>query len=170
MATVHGVLGVRMEDTEGVVTSHQLFVQFADTATIASLISAAQAYFALLNPITDAFGVTAHLIANFDSTGLKTNATVQNPVGNGGLFTFSANGTPYRYSALVPSISEAKLTGGKLNITDTDVQNYYGWFVAPPGALTPTTKGYQVLNAFRVFKLSTRKHRREQTRVSEETP
>jgi len=170
MATVHGVLGVRMEDTEGVVTSHQLFVQFSDTATLATLMTAAQAYFALLDPITDAAGITAHLIANFDSTGLKTAATVKNPLGNGGLFTFAATGTPYKFSALVPSIAEAKLTGGKLNITDTDVQDYYGWFVAPPGALTPTTKGYQVISAFRAFKLSTRKHRREQTRVSEETP
>jgi hypothetical protein len=170
MATVHGVLGVRLEDTEGVITSHQIFVQFADTATLATLISAAQAYFALLDPITDAAGITAHLIANFDSTGLKTAPIVKNPVGNGGLFTFQASGTPYVYSSLVPSIAESKLTGGKLNITDTDVVDYYQWFTAPPGALTPTTKGYQVITAFRTFKLSTRKHRREQTRVSEETP
>lgn len=168
MATVNGILGVRLEDTEGVVTSHQLFVQFADTATTATLISAAQAYFLLLDPLTDAAGISAHLISNFASTGLKTSATVKNPVGNGGLFTFSAVGTPYKFSALVPSIAEAKLTGGKLNLSDSDVIAYYSWFPAPPGALVPTTKGYQVLSTFRSFKLSTRKHRREQTRVSEE--
>jgi len=42
-------------------------------------------------------------------------------VQKGGLFTFNANGTIYRHGIRIPAMAEAKITGGQIDVTDTDV-------------------------------------------------
>lgn len=170
MATIHGIIGVRLTDTEGVITSHQIFVQLDDATTAAQIIAVTQGYCLKLDPITDAAGVEAHFTLVFPSTGLKTGATVKNPLGNGALFTFSQTGSPYKFSVLVQSFAEAKLTGAKVDLTDADIAAYYAWLLAAHTTVQATGKGYQLLSAFLSFQLVTRKHRRAESKVSHETP
>jgi hypothetical protein len=168
MATVHGVLSVQLEDTMGVKASHELLIQISDATTLASVITGAQAYFALLDPLTDAAGVQARFTLKFASTGLKTGATVENPLGNGGLFTFGAVGTPYRPSILVPSMAEALITNGKIDNADSDVTAWANWIKANGTALGVESRGYQKIDAWLKSKIVTRKHRKEESLVSNE--
>lgn len=168
MANYHSVGSVRVVDTEGVKTSKDQFFLVADTVTLATIVAQMQAYFALLDPVTDAAGLQGQFTIKFPSTGLKTAATVKNQVGNTGLFTFTQTGSLYVQSDDVPAFAESKITGSKVDLTDADVIAYYQWFTTAHSGLQPVGKYDNFINTFRNFKLTDRKHRRSLTNVSAE--
>lgn len=170
MATVHGIVGIRLKDNLGIVTSHSLFVSLADTTTMAAIVTAVQTYCGLLDPITDAMGVDAHFTLIFPSTGLKTAVAVDNPLGNGGLFSFSLVSNPYKFSVLVPAFAEAKISGSKINLTDSAVSTWFNWLRTNGTPLQVESKSRIALDAFLSSELVTRKHRKSETKVSYEIP
>lgn len=170
MANLHCVGSVRLKDTEGVITSKDQFFLVADTVTLATIVTQMQAFYALLDKVTDAAGVQGQFLIRFPSTGLKTSATVKNGLSNTGAFSFSQTGSLYTHLDDVPAFAEAKITGSKVDLTDADVIAYYQWFTGAHSGLQPVGKYDNNLNSFLEFKLATRKHRRPLTRVSAEVP
>ena len=168
MATAYGIVGIRLKDWLGIITSHQLFVSLADTTTVAQVIADVQTYCGLLDPITDAAGVIAHFELVFPSTGLKTGVAVNNELGAGALFSFGQVSSPYKFSVLVPAMAEGKILNGKVNLGDTDVINYENWLQTNATHLQVTSKARNALSGFLSSELVTRKHRKSETRVSYE--
>ena len=170
MANAQVLLSVGLEDDMGVKTRQTLNTVVADTATIAQLITDAQAYCAILDPVTDALGLNVHIEIIAASTGLKTATTVKDPLENGALFTFDVTGTRYHYSVLVPSFAEAKRTGAKVDLADADVLAYYTWLHTNGTHYQVVDKGWAALSTFRRFKLNARKHRKPEAQLSTEVP
>lgn len=167
MATVHGLLSVTLEDSQGVKVPLTIPVQISDATTLATLATDAQAFFALLDKATDAAGVVAHFSLNIAPTGLKTGTTVDNTVGNQGLFGFSQANSKYSYSVAVPALAEATVVGGTMDLAeDSDLDKFLDWFTAPPGTLKAESTALNLLAAFLRGSIRTRKHRRQQSRVT----
>jgi hypothetical protein len=168
MATVHGVVGIRLKDWLGIITSKLLYVSTSDATTLAQIATSVQAFCVILDPVTDAAGEGAHFTLEIASTGLKTGTSVNNELGNGALFTFGQVSSPYKYSDLVPAMAEAKITSGKVNLADADVAAYFGWLAANATQLQVESKAHLALTGFSSSQLVTRKHRKNETRVSYE--
>lgn len=171
MANIHCIGSVTLQDTEGTKVSQDQFFLVADTVTLATIITQMQAYCALLDPVTDAAGLICRFEIKFASTGLKTGPTVQNPVENNGLFTFSQLSSSYVFTEPVPSLAESKISGSKVDLTDADIIAYYQWFTTAHSGLQPVGKYDNNLQSFLKFKLATRKHRKSQSQLTtEEAP
>lgn len=169
MATAYGIVGIRLKDWLGIITSHQLFVSLSDATTVAQIIADVQTYCAVLDPVTDAAGVVAHFELVFPSTGLKTSTSVNNELGNGALFSYGQANSPYKFSVLVPAMAEGKISASKVNLSDAAVIAYYTWLSTNGTHLQVTSKARNALSGFLSSQLVTRKHRKSETRVSFES-
>lgn len=167
MATIHGIMSFRLQDFLGATGSEKTLVQFSDATTVAQMITDAQAYAVLLNPCTDAMGLQGRFEFFFPPTGLKTSISTNNTLVNGGLLSYSqAGGNRYIYSEEVPAFAEAKITNGKIDLSDTDVIALKNWYLNGGAHILAESNAYNTLAAFRYCKLGSRSDRRVETRVS----
>jgi hypothetical protein len=163
---VHGIIGIRLQDTEGKIVSHELFVNCDDSKALSDVVTVVQAYCVILDSMTDAAGVQARFTLLFPSTGLKTGATVENPLESGGLMAFSQTGSPYKFSVLVPSMAEALITDGAIAIGEAAFIAWKNWILGVHTGIQCESKARNLLSAFLSCQLSTRKHRKARTKVS----
>ena len=114
MANFRAVLGLRLQDLRGLITSHQLFANIPEATTIAQMVAAAQAYCVLLDPLTDAAGILGHVEFYFPTTGLKTSPTDPgNNFNDNGLFPSRSPTCPISKASWCQLTRRARLrTGG----------------------------------------------------------
>jgi hypothetical protein len=166
MADIYGSLSVRLKDSNGVTVPAQLLVKSPEASSLTAIIAAAQAYFALLDPITDAAGVIARVTFKFPSTGLKTSTSVVNAVDTTGLFDFGDGSTGDIFGVDVPAFAEALITNGKPKLDDEDFIAWQTWVRTGLTALVPVTRKRLIPTGFLAGRLATRKHRKSLTKVS----
>lgn len=168
MANYRAVLGVRLQDDHGLITSHQLFANIPEATTITQMVAAAQAYFALLDPLTDAAGLLGHVQFTFPSTGLKTSPTSGgNTFNDNGLFSFHQSNLPYVQGVLLPAYADAKIANGKITI-EADMTAWVTWLKSGSANMPIVSKaGNPLVEPFRI-KLVTRKHRKQESAISTE--
>jgi len=168
MANYRAVLAVRLQDVRGLITSHQLFANIPEATTITQMVAAAQAYFALLDPLTDAAGLLGHVQFTFPSTGLKTSPTSPgNNFNDNGLFSLHQSNLPYVQGVLIPAYAQDKIANGKIAI-DTDLTAWVTWIKSGSVNMPIVSKsGNALVEPFRI-KLVTRKHRRQESAISTE--
>jgi len=165
MALAHGSAQWRLVDYQGVVVSKVIYFQVDDTKTVAQIVADLTALAALLDGVTDAATAgLATLSIAFAPTGLKTTAVQGNPIGEGGLTTFSQTGVPLAFSDLVPAFKSGLIVSGHIVETSGGPYDLYrADFLAPLTSITLTSQQERTLAAFRRNKLVTRKHRRGQS-------
>lgn len=171
MATAHGILSWRLVDKFGVQVAKELFVQFADTTTIAEVVTDAGTLATALNAVTDmATAGQAHFTLNFTPANLKTTPTTDgNPASVGLLTTLSQTGSPYTFADLVPGIAKAVAPTGKVIETTGSAYETYETALVTAGAhLTVESKSWLALAAAIRNKIVTRKHRKQETRMTTE--
>lgn len=88
--------------------------------------------------------------------GLKSTPGSQR-VYEGGLFTFDAANTDYSYSARVPAIQNALLSGNNINTSNSDVSNLVGAYVSGVSGVAPTDRYGNDLSGLTSAKVSVRK-------------
>lgn len=167
MTTYLSLLSIELQDNLGVPASHDLFVNVPDTATVANLVTYGQAYCAVLDPVTSAEGVVAHFTVNFPSTGLKTAPLATSEVERTGLFNFSQAGSRYKFGVDVPSIADAVIATGKIDLTNTGVIAWKNFILAAgAGGIQAASKFSNLLSGLLDALISFRKHRKAENRRS----
>lgn len=119
MALLH--IGVSIIDDDGDVSTCVIKVP-QGTLTLAEMVEFGQEIATLVDAISDGKITEISLILNLQLPGgLKANPVAFSEVQKGGLFAFSANGTPYRHSVRVPALTPSLFAGNAINTADADV-------------------------------------------------
>ena len=169
MAIVHCLLTVGVEDWMGNRATNRQYFECDDADTLAQIISDFQAYCAVLNAITDGAGYDGRIEILTPPVGMKSTATVGNPLATGGLFTFSQDNIGNVFSSLVPALRQTEIVNGKINIASgTPAHDYLTLLTTGGTYLTYDSQVFNNLVAFLRCDINTRKHRRNQTKLSNE--
>jgi hypothetical protein len=167
MANYLSIMAIEVQDVLGVTVSHDVFVEVADTTTVAQIVTATQAYCALLDPLTDGAGVGAHVTLSFPSTGMKTGPTaLGSPVEQTLLTNFSQAGSRYKFAIDVPTLAKGKIVNGKVDPLDTDVAAWKAWLLAAHTGIQASSKFGNLLQALLDLTITFRKHRRSENKKS----
>lgn len=169
MADYLTIISVKLKDYLGVVTPHDIFVRVADSVTLATLVTQAQAYFALLDDVTDEAGISAHATIKFASTGLKTSTSVNNPVSLTGLATFAQASSDYVYSIDIPGVADALISGGQIDTSLTPWADWKNWLLAAHSGIQGCSKFNNLLTSFLGSTITNRSHRKALNRKSTES-
>lgn len=168
MATLHGIYSVRLVDKNGVIGNHATYHQIPDSLTVAQLVTACADENLLLDPLTDAAGVSARLEIFMPTTNLKSTATVANFVEKGALFQFVQAVLNRAYGIVIPAFAIAKIAAGKVNMADSDVLAWIAEVKNASNVIPFESNVQQLLPSLRRVKLNTRKHRRAEELESTE--
>ena len=169
MANYFGSLSIRLKDFMGVKAPHLVYFQVADSHTVADLVTATADYCALLDPLTDAMGVSVQLKLDMPTTNLKSSVSVNNRLSNAGLFTFQQANIGNAYSIVIPAFAEAQIANGKVILTTGDPADLWiGGIKANPAVLLKESNVRNALPTFLSCKLPDRKHRKAQSLASNE--
>ena len=171
MATKNGIASYRMLDKLGVVVSMPVYVKIDDTKTIAQMLGDANLIGQQIDPISDSqildysIAVTGNAVSGAKSSPA---ATAENE--RTGLFNFSQATSPYRFGVDVPAIADTKISGGKINLADSDILAFIAALTAAGTALTPESTSLYTLSALLDALISFRKHRKAESRRSYVVP
>ncbi len=119
MSLVH--VGFRIADADGDTSSMSVKVPLA-ALTLAQLVEFAQELAVLIDDSID--GVIQEITVQTSVAlpgGLQASAIAGSEVQKGGLLSFTAADTPYRWSIRVPSMTPAKFTGNIVDAVDTQI-------------------------------------------------
>lgn len=165
MAIAHGNAQWRLADYQGVTVSKTIYFQVDDAKTVAQIVTDLTAFAALLDGVTDAATAgIASLDIQFAPTGLKTTAVQGNPVGEGGLTTFSQTAVALAFSDLVPAFKSSLIVSGHIVETPGGPYDLYrADFLTALTNIRLESNQLRTLSTFRRNKLVTRKHRRGQS-------
>jgi hypothetical protein len=171
MASLQVLLSVDVLDKLGVSTTHNLFLDAPDTSTLADFNSFLTDYAPLLDAITDGQITAAHVRQQLAlPSGLKSAPASTAEVERTGLFNYTMSGNPYKFGIDVPAIADSKIVSGKINLTDSDILAWKSFILTGVGGITIVSKFLQSLIALVDALISFRKHRKQETRRSLETP
>ncbi len=167
MANVIAIVSVEMLDSLGIQVSHDLFVECADTKTLADVNTFLAAYLPKLDAITDAqiTGVKYKMVGTLPG-GLKASPAAHSEVEKTGLFNFSQADSAYKFGIDVPAISDGVIVNGKVDLTNSDVSTFYGFITTVTQGFTIVSKFVKALGALLDVLISFRKHRKAETRRS----
>lgn len=169
LATVNTLVSIHVVDELGVKATMPIWLSGADTQTLAQLVTAAQS----IATDTDAIiggqiiKVTAAVSVPVPS-GAKALPAAGSRVEQTALFNFSQTGSPYKYGVDVPSVKDAALTGGRVNLANTDVLAWITLITGAIGAFTPESTAFRAIVGLVDALLTFRKHRKQLDRVSYE--
>jgi len=157
-----------MLDKLGVETSMPIYLKIDDTKTIAQLVTDANLLGQQVDPISDS-QITDFEVRIKNGGGVSGGksapaATAENE--RTGLFNFSQVTSPYKYGVDVPAIADSKISGGKINLSDSDIAAFIAALVAAGTAATPESTSLYTLVALLDALLTFRKHRRAESRRS----
>lgn len=160
MATVEGVISTQVTDSRTEVTSYDQPVEFADTATVAALINAAQGFGASVDTITDGQITKLRVCITVPlPSGIKTAPVAGADNEKTGLATWDVTGSVNKYGLDTPAIPNSLLSGNQI-ITGT---GNYASFISLLQSTTFFTfsdrYGNPLAKVARAF-LTFRKHRR----------
>lgn len=171
MANVNTLVSLHIVDGLGVKSTMPLWIVGPDTQTLAQLATAA----GMLASDTDniiggqIYKITAALDCAIPGD-LKATPQSDSRVEETGLFNFSQGVVPYKYGIDVPSILDSVLTGGRIDLANTDVAAWVTLITTAIGAFSPESTAFHALLALTDALLTFRKHRKQLDRVSKETP
>jgi hypothetical protein len=83
-----------------------------------------------------------------------------------GIFNFANSSDSRRWGAVVPAFNEARMTNGKINLSDAGVISWLNEMLNTGGVLQFTNLSEQQLSALRDAFIAFRKHRRSLARTS----
>ena len=113
------VVSATVVDSWGTEASAPAYAFADSTQTLASIVTEAQAYVTALDGVTDGRITKMHIqIVPSLPTGLKTGAVATGAkVEQTGIVNFSTTGTSKRYGYAIPAVSDAQLTGDRIDAT-----------------------------------------------------
>jgi len=169
MANVVIQASLNIIDELGTTATLPVFLEGPDTATLANVSTAINAIASAADPIIG--GQIVDSTVTFHPGlpgGIKVTPAAGSRVEQTGLFNWSNSVTPYKFGIDVPSIANGVISGGKIDITDADVEAFIDIFEAAIGVFTAVTGGYDPLLSLIDVALTFRKHRKQLTRSSRE--
>jgi len=172
MATIDGLLSIRIKDFLGDEASMPLYVTMSDAQTLAALDTYAGTILTDLDAILDPQIVGATLNVNVPLPGgLRSSPNSGSSLNDNALFNYKITGLTNRsFSNDVIGFTQVLIVNGQINLADPAVIAWQTLFTPSSGLLQPVSSDWQTLGSFRYCKLSTRKHRRALTKSSTETP
>jgi hypothetical protein len=167
MATKHGRVSYKILDNLGVTVSMPIYVAVDDTKTVAQALTDANLIGQQIDPIIDGQILqTSMAIDGGPPSGAKSSPVSTAEVERTGLFNFDQATSPYRFGVDVPSIADAKIVNGKIDLTDADIIAFLDVLTAAGTALTPESTSLYTLVALLDALLTFRKHRKAESRRS----
>lgn len=167
MATVFGHASVQFLDKLGVTVSSPYYLNIDDTKTLAAISTEVASLISSLDAISDSQITGANLQVEITLPGGLKSApadTAENE--RTALFNFSQSGSPYRFGVDVPAIADSKIANGKVDLTDTNIQDFITLLKTAGTNLTYVSTAIKALVALIDALLSFRKHRKAETRRS----
>jgi len=148
MANLQVVFGTSIVDADGDVKSLEIFAEVADTTTLATLqtwVTGTQDYIDL---VTEGKILHTSVTVAFANSGTnKSDAVAGSDVEEGGLISFSLDGSKYRHSVFVPAVIEAAKSGNDINLAETNVANLITRLTATNNGVTPGNQYGNALDA-----------------------
>src|SRR5262249_35143946 len=124
LATQFGHASIKLLDALGVTVSMPVYMNIDDTKTVAALLGEVSTMAQAVDDVTDSkiTEVVVSIVGGMPGAGKSTPAsTAENE--RTGLINFSQTGSPYKWGLDIPAIAESKIVGGKIDLTDTEIQN-----------------------------------------------
>lgn len=167
MAIKFGHASVKYLDALGVEVSSPVYVNVDDTKTVAAVLGEISTLTQALDDVSDAqiTEVTLNIVGGMPGAG-KSAPVSTAEVERTGLLNFSQSASPYKYGVVIPAIAESKIVNGKINLTDTNVQNLVTILTTAGTTLTYVSTAIKALVALIDALLSFRKHRKAESRRS----
>lgn len=167
MATVNAYVSSQILDSNGVTASHQQYIQFADTVTLADLNTWAAAYLADLDNVTDGQITRATVTADLTIPGSAKSAPVADcDVEETGLFNLSQAVLPFKYGVDIPAIAQSLIVDGKIDLTAGAVTTFISILTTVTNGVTAVSKAFNALIALLDAVKSFRKRRKALTKRS----
>lgn len=165
MADYLGYRSVSLKDELGTPASHLVYVKVADTTTVAQLVADAQAYFALVDPVTGLEGIMGNFSVVFPSTGLKTSPSANIEANDVLIADFSRTGSNHKFGIEVPGIAAAMIENGKVKISDSDFIAWKNYLLAAHTGIQACSNELQLLAGFLSGAIGDRKSKGKRTRT-----
>lgn len=161
----------RILDELGTKASMVVYALADPTKTIANLAADWETLAALIDAITGGqiTGGEAKLITA-PSGDEKVAPAAGSRVEQTGVFDYPAGTSGRLFGEAVPSIADAVLSGGAINLSDADVAAFVAAMTTPTANTEPVSNMYLDLGALHDAFLSFRKRRKQLTRSSYELP
>jgi hypothetical protein len=132
------LLSLRVRDDAGKAGNIKVFVP--DSVTIAQLETYAIAFAEAADSVTGAKIEAASARMNLDisSASLKATAIADHPVQWGAIIGYSAAGTPYRHTQLIPAVDQGLVDAGDFDVGDALVTALTALMVTGNGTVVPS--------------------------------
>jgi hypothetical protein len=166
MANITGLLSTTIKDALGVETSFPVYVETSDANTLVHLIADAQAYQLVLDNVIDGLIIGQELKITVPLDAVKTAFTGTAEVERNALFNFSQASIKYKQGFAVPTIAEAAIVNGKVDLTNSSIIAFFNLLITGGTYLKFTSKFVNALLALLDVVISFRKHRKRETAVS----
>lgn len=167
LATQQGHVSVVYLDSLGVKTAVPYYVNIDDSKTVAAALGEVGSLAGALDAVSDSKIVETTLHIGGPLPGAGKSAPVAGSLNNRGeILNFKQTGIPDKYGVLIPAIALSKLTGARLNLSDTDVTNLLTLLTTAGTVFTYVSNVFRVLATLIDSLLSIRKHRKPDSRVS----
>ena len=167
MATVTGLATTEILDALGVTVSMPLYIEFADTTTLATLATWEAAYLAALDAMTDGkiTGFTFKLSPALPG-GLKSSPAATAEAERNAVINFSQATVKYRDGVAVPAVADSLIVNGKLDLTAGAVTTFISFLTTVTNGVTVISKFLYALQGVIDAFVSFRKHRKAELRRS----
>lgn len=166
--TQQAQLSFTIQDEIGVKAAMTEYVLVDPSMTVAQLHTLWSTQAGLIDLIVG--GAIIHGKAEVLGAGLGTSGkpAAGSRVEQTGLFTFGNNVNSRAFGEDVPSLSDAVIVSGHIDLTDTNVQNFFNALITPVTLNAFTNNVFQELNALRQTAITFRKRRRLESRLTTE--
>lgn len=162
---------IQQVDYLGVPVTHDIFLQVADTVTLATLSSTLASYQALYDAVTGAQLTKNQVHITIPLTGgLKSSPVDGDENEMTGLFNFSMTGSTYKNGIDVPGIKNLLITNGKIDLSNAAITAWVTWLTTAHTSIQAVSKFVLTLVGLLDALISFRKHRKAESRRSLETP
>lgn len=167
MATVFGHASIKLLDALGVTVSMPVYMNIDDTKTVAALLGEVSTMAQAVDDVTDSqiIEVVVSVVGGMPGAGKSAPAaTAENE--RTGLLNFSQTASPYKWGLDIPAIAESKIVGGKIDLTDTEIQNLITILTTAGTVIHWVSTAIRNLVALIDALLTFRKHRKAESRRS----
>lgn len=170
MATVLGFASVRMKDDEGIIVAKEVYFDFSDASTLLQIQTFLQSYLVVLDGMSNAEITNLRFEINLGYSGLKGAPVVGNGNDDILLTDYVQNGSFYHWGDAVPSLIDAVLVNGRIDLTNTAFVAYTTFMTAAHAGFNMAGRmGPALLSLSRASKRD-RKQRKQVTARSTSIP
>jgi len=171
LATVYAEISASLVDEINVPASYLEWVDFDDATTLSQVLIDMNTYLGHLHDTSAAMIEAAHVRLILDVSTHQAGAPeAGSRVEQTGLFNFNQTGAPYKFGLDLPAIDPALLVGGRIDLTNTVVQDWINMHIDGLTYTNFTSKYRLALPSLADAMLTFRKHRRALDKVSFEGP